>query len=128
MYAPCFLSCCRAPLSFALPSFYSALNHPINYSCILIKPPELLFPRINSFSLLSLFSGDKCSSPLMILVSLHWICNRCALDPVHQMCPTNAEGSPHSSLLIMCLLIQPRILLALCVFGALLMTSVLVSS
>lgn len=47
------------------------------------------------------------------------------LNPEQQMCLTNTEGSPHSSVLVMLLLMQPKILLALCVSGALLMTYVL---
>lgn len=77
---------------------------------------------LQSFNDLSVLSLD----PLQY-VHVSLAPGRPDLDPEHQKCLTNAERSAHSSLLVMLLLIQPKILLALCVSKALVMTYVLVS-
>lgn len=115
-------------------SLNSPLNSPINYLCILIRPPEHSLPQERQFQLAQpllrwqmLQSFNDSSVPsldLLLYVHVSLALGSPDLDPEYQMCLTTAQGSPHSSLLVMILLRQPKILLVLCVSGGLLMTCV----
>lgn len=80
---PCFLSCCRAPLSLALPSWNSPLNSPTIYWWMLMRSPEPSLPQEKQLQLAKPLLRWQMLQSLMILLFLYWICPSVSMSRLH---------------------------------------------
>lgn len=68
------------PYPFISP-FYQAVQAIGNNDKVCFEViSKLVFSRLNSPNYLSLFSQERCSSSLIILVSFHWTCFSCSIS------------------------------------------------
>lgn len=91
---------------------------PIRYLYMLVRfPPSLLFHRLNSVNSCSLFLYERCYSPFIILVILHWTLSSSSISCTEEPSPGHStpgvawpvlnrrEKSPSSTCLaVLCLL------------------------